>query len=94
MGLFSLVRKRLQGDVRAAWQLTSSLLSRASQAPHSSVWPGDEIAERKEDETRYKEKIIYCDDGQTLGQVAQGDCTCSIHPWNFSMLAWLKLWVT
>lgn len=77
MGLFSLVRRRLQGDLRAACQLTSRLLSRWSQAPHGGAWLGDETVERQEVETGYKEKILYHDDNQTLGQVAQGDHTVS-----------------
>lgn len=77
VGLFSLVRRRLQGDVRAACQLPSRLLSKQSQAPHGGAWLGDETVERKEVETRYKEKFLNHDDSETLGQVDQGDCAWS-----------------
>lgn len=67
VGLFSLVTRRLQGNIKAAYQLTSRLLSRRSQAPHGGAGLGDEAVETKEVETRHKEKFLYHDNSQALG---------------------------
>lgn len=38
---------------------------------------GLEMRQLQEVESGYKEKLLYNDDSQTLGQVAQGDWPCT-----------------
>lgn len=66
VGLCSLVTRRLQGNIEAAGQLTSRLLSRRGQAPHGRARLGGEAVEIEEVETRYKEKFLYHDESQAL----------------------------
>ena len=72
MGLVSLEKRRLQGDLIAAFQDLKRVYRKDGEGlfvrAGSDRMRGNGF---KPEEDRYREEILYCDGGETLEQVVQ-----------------------
>ena len=83
LGLFSLEKRRLQEDLRAAFQYLEGAYKKAGEGHFTRAWSDRTRGngfKLKEGRFRLntKKKILPCEGGEALEQIAQRSCRCPI----------------
>ncbi|KAJ7423477.1 hypothetical protein WISP_33736 [Willisornis vidua] len=81
LGLFSLEKRRLWGDLIVAFHYVEGGCKKGGERLFTKACSGCTRGngfKLNEGRYRYQEKILYCEDGQALAQVAQSSCGCPI----------------
>ena len=82
MGLFSLEKRRLWGDLIAAFQYLKGVYKQ--EGVRLFTWVNNDRSTRngfklrQEIQVRYQEEVFHTEGGDTLELVAQGGCGCPI----------------
>jgi len=81
LGLFSLEKRRLQGDLISAFQYLKGAYRKDGERLFTRLCSDrtrGNGSKLKEGRFRYQEEILHHEDGETLEQVAQSSCGCPL----------------